>query len=92
MKKLSVIIAASFLAFAACLLSLPIAGQNPSSTSEPKAAAPGQEPLSSNQTIRVTSSLVNVLFTVYDKKNRMVVEAPLPAELESWLAGLEPAS
>jgi len=57
-------------------LVLPTAGQNPPSpanSSGQKQNAPAQEPASSSRTIRVTSDLVNVLFTVYDKKNRMLV-------------------
>jgi len=54
-----------------------IAGQNPTAAANPggqKPSAPGQEPATSSHKISVTSDLVNVLFTVYDRKNHMVVD------------------
>ena len=74
MRRTSVTVATGFLLLLACLLSVPMAGQNPSNDKGQQQAASAQEPPTSSRTIRVTSSLVNVLFTVYDKKNRMVVD------------------
>lgn len=48
-------------------------GKSPGNPGGQKENAAGQV-TSSSQTIRSVSSLVNVLFTVYDKKNRMVVD------------------
>lgn len=56
---------------------VPLAGQKPDNagnTGGQKSSELAQEPARSSRTIRVTSDLVNVLFTVYDKKNRMVVD------------------
>jgi VWFA-related protein len=46
---------------------------NPKKADGQKEASPGQE-ITSSKTIKVSTDLVNVLFTVFDKKNRLVVD------------------
>jgi Ca-activated chloride channel family protein len=58
------------------VLAVTLAAHNPSHTGNPdgqKQNEPTQEP-ANPKTIRTYSNLVNVLFTVYDKKNRTVVD------------------
>ncbi|HEV2351645.1 MAG TPA: VWA domain-containing protein [Terriglobia bacterium] len=53
-----------------------VAAQNPAAKKMPdaqKEAGSGQE-ISSSKTLKVSTNLVNVLFSVFDKKNRMVVD------------------
>ena len=55
----------------ACLLAARLAAQNPT---VPTPSTSGQEPLGTKEPLRVRVNLVNVLFTVTDKKNRMVLD------------------
>ncbi len=53
------------------LLTAPVGAQNPTA---PTTGTSGQEPLGTKEPLRVRVNLVNVLFTVTDKKNRMVLD------------------
>ena len=55
----------------ACLLAARLAAQNPT---VPTPSTSGQEPLGTKEPLRVRVNLVNVLFTVTDKKNRMILD------------------
>ena len=55
----------------AWLLTAPLVAQNPTA---PTTGTSGQEPLGTKEPLRVRVNLVNILFTVTDKKNRMVLD------------------
>jgi len=55
----------------AWLFTAPFAAQNPT---VPNTGTTSQEPLGTKEPLRVRVNLVNVLFTVTDKKNRMVLD------------------
>jgi Ca-activated chloride channel homolog len=54
------------------LVAASLGAQNP--TAAPTTGTSGQEPLGTKEPLRVRVNLVNVLFTVTDKKNRMVLD------------------
>ena len=53
------------------LFTAPLAAQNPAASTT---GTSGQEPLGTKEPLRVRVNLVNVLFSVSDKKNRMVLD------------------
>ena len=55
----------------AWLFAAPVAAQNPTAANT---GTSGQEPVGTKEPLRVRVNLVNVLFTVTDKKNRMVLD------------------
>ncbi len=73
MKKYSILFVLS------ALLSLPVAGQEPEKGGAPQetqggAQTTGDQKTADTSKIKVTVNLVNVLFTVFDKKNRLVLD------------------
>jgi Ca-activated chloride channel homolog len=57
--------------FLGWLLTAPVGAQNPAA---PTTGTSSQEPLGTKEPLRVRVNLVNILFTVTDKKNRMVLD------------------
>jgi Ca-activated chloride channel homolog len=67
-RRLTGIVAGALLGW---LLTASLGAQNPTT---PTTGPGGQEPLGTKEPLRVRVNLVNVLFTVIDKKNRMVLD------------------